>query len=558
MNRGCSWFNRKTLCLQKKASRWIAPLSKLVLLELASLSVPSQRDYFSLPSIDLSKYRVQKLNYYATTPSPASRYKLPSLDFQQSQASAYWPGAASSTPATTIQPPQHTLPTPPSDTADGYKLPGQAPNKLATSASQQSGMASNMEPTAAPGSLTARRPAANNLGSMSLPPLPFRGTSTPKAYGYNFESGQPKQTSVVNSGNLLTPPSTLPGDNLSPISSIVNGVNASTNQGLPSFNPGTTSWLQQSTGTTPYGMGTGTTPQFWSNSLKGLFSPSITGNLQRNPSNSPSASEGLPPPPPSFGDLNQVPSFTNPIPSSLPAAAANQHAFAQNFMSQAGQPQTPGSASGISSPPINAQASFLDRPASTPSSYPFSLSQPASAQTSTFPPFNAATSPTQPSPLSAPLTSATRFSPPVGPQSAFPPPNPQLSPYGFRPYPGQIPMPGLPAQLPVGHPVMTNVGNPGTHMALIGMPSGLPAMVPGYHSGHAAQLYGNQQQNPPNDRPFKCDQCPQSFNRNHDLKRHKRIHLAVKPFPCGHCDKSFSRKDALKVWERMQDIHCPT
>jgi uncharacterized Zn-finger protein len=47
--------------------------------------------------------------------------------------------------------------------------------------------------------------------------------------------------------------------------------------------------------------------------------------------------------------------------------------------------------------------------------------------------------------------------------------------------------------------------------------------------------------------PFRCDQCPQSFNRNHDLKRHKRIHLAVKPFPCGHCDKSFSRKDALKV-----------
>ena len=50
-----------------------------------------------------------------------------------------------------------------------------------------------------------------------------------------------------------------------------------------------------------------------------------------------------------------------------------------------------------------------------------------------------------------------------------------------------------------------------------------------------------------NDRPFKCDQCPQSFNRNHDLKRHKRIHLAVKPFTCGYCGKSFSRKDTLKV-----------
>ena len=75
--------------------------------------------------------------------------------------------------------------------------------------------------------------------------------------------------------------------------------------------------------------------------------------------------------------------------------------------------------------------------------------------------------------------------------------------------------------------------------------------MPGFNSGHAAhmqQLYGHPAQpSPQNDRPFRCDQCPQSFNRNHDLKRHKRIHLAVKPFPCGHCDKSFSRKDALKV-----------
>lgn len=49
------------------------------------------------------------------------------------------------------------------------------------------------------------------------------------------------------------------------------------------------------------------------------------------------------------------------------------------------------------------------------------------------------------------------------------------------------------------------------------------------------------------ERPFACDQCPQSFSRNHDLKRHKRIHLSVKPYPCGYCEKSFSRKDALKV-----------
>jgi len=51
---------------------------------------------------------------------------------------------------------------------------------------------------------------------------------------------------------------------------------------------------------------------------------------------------------------------------------------------------------------------------------------------------------------------------------------------------------------------------------------------------------------PLTDRPFKCDECVQSFNRNHDLKRHKRIHLAVKPFGCDKCGKTFSRKDALR------------
>ncbi|KAM0323100.1 hypothetical protein ACHAQA_008950 [Verticillium albo-atrum] len=73
----------------------------------------------------------------------------------------------------------------------------------------------------------------------------------------------------------------------------------------------------------------------------------------------------------------------------------------------------------------------------------------------------------------------------------------------------------------------------------------MPGMnIPGY-GHHLQHMYGAHQNNP-QERPFKCDQCPQSFNRNHDLKRHKRIHLAVKPFPCDHCDKSFSRKDALK------------
>ncbi|EGG00410.1 uncharacterized protein MELLADRAFT_93250 [Melampsora larici-populina 98AG31] len=60
-----------------------------------------------------------------------------------------------------------------------------------------------------------------------------------------------------------------------------------------------------------------------------------------------------------------------------------------------------------------------------------------------------------------------------------------------------------------------------------------------HHRGSSAQTQNSE-------RPFKCATCPAGFNRNHDLKRHTRIHLAVKPFPCGWCEKSFSRKDALK------------
>ncbi|EDN08538.1 predicted protein [Histoplasma mississippiense (nom. inval.)] len=92
-------------------------------------------------------------------------------------------------------------------------------------------------------------------------------------------------------------------------------------------------------------------------------------------------------------------------------------------------------------------------------------------------------------------------------------------------------------------------------LALVG--SIQPNLLPAFNSGHAAtmssmynghpnHMHGLMQHPPPDDRPYRCDQCTQSFRRNHDLKRHKRIHLAVKPYPCDHCAKSFSRKDALK------------
>lgn len=48
-------------------------------------------------------------------------------------------------------------------------------------------------------------------------------------------------------------------------------------------------------------------------------------------------------------------------------------------------------------------------------------------------------------------------------------------------------------------------------------------------------------------RPYACDMCPLSFNRQHDLKRHRETHSGEKPYLCnGGCGKTFTRKDALK------------
>lgn len=46
-------------------------------------------------------------------------------------------------------------------------------------------------------------------------------------------------------------------------------------------------------------------------------------------------------------------------------------------------------------------------------------------------------------------------------------------------------------------------------------------------------------------RPFRCTICPASFARNHDLKRHTKLH-EKRAWQCAGCDKLFSRRDAIK------------
>ncbi|THU86549.1 hypothetical protein K435DRAFT_683398 [Dendrothele bispora CBS 962.96] len=55
----------------------------------------------------------------------------------------------------------------------------------------------------------------------------------------------------------------------------------------------------------------------------------------------------------------------------------------------------------------------------------------------------------------------------------------------------------------------------------------------GHHRVHSAH------------RPFRCESCPASFTRNHDLKRHSKMHER-KAWKCAGCDKLFSRRDAIR------------
>jgi hypothetical protein len=380
------------------------------------------------------------------------------------------------------------------------------------------------DPMGAPHSFAARRPNAQHLGNFELPPPPMHKYSS---YSNTINASQSSQapTTIASVGNLLTPPNNLSGDVVNSSSGV--STSAASSTAMPHYN---TSYIYSPStqGSTQYGYQTGHHQQNQYHAPRGGMY-AMQNDRQLADQGSLHSRKGLNPPP--YEMNSQLPPFPPSTASSnMPTMSAQQH---NHHMMNA---HTPVSSSAPQQSPIHAQESF-HRPPPTPTYY---NSQPSTTpQQSSFP-YSTGPSPTQQSPISA--GSMPRMSPAVS-QGSMPsiPSNPSQSPHPYqRPY-GNIYPPA---------PVYSNVTNPNGQLALVGNVH--PGLMPGFNSGHAASMphflgHPPHQQQTANDRPFKCDQCPQSFNRNHDLKRHKRIHLAVKPFPCNHCDKSFSRKDALKV-----------
>lgn len=203
------------------------------------------------------------------------------------------------------------------------------------------------------------------------------------------------------------------------------------------------------------------------------------------------------------------------------------------FGSHASSSTQPSIASGASAIPVDPYSRAPSTPSyfsssSTPQQGAFPSSTPHQPP---FPSFHPSPTRSSPSTNAGSTRGLPSFS---GQDSGMAPPQP------YRPYSYHMHVPPLPGS------VMSNLNNPGGQISVI------PGMggVHGYSHHLPPGMYAHPP-NPQTERPYKCDQCPQSFNRNHDLKRHKRIHLAVKPFNCGYCEKAFSRKDALKVSQNM-------
>lgn len=119
---------------------------------------------------------------------------------------------------------------------------------------------------------------------------------------------------------------------------------------------------------------------------------------------------------------------------------------------------------------------------------------------------------------------------PIGPTAV--PPNPHIQPPDISMYP---PRPWIP---PGTGPQPVPFSDIGTAV--------YPCLVPGCRKIFARlfNLRAHQQVHAVH-RPYRCAACPASFARNHDLKRHAKLHDKT-GYQCAGCYKLFSRRDAIK------------
>ncbi|KAI0003907.1 hypothetical protein F4779DRAFT_634355 [Xylariaceae sp. FL0662B] len=436
-------------------------------------------------------------------------------------------------------------------------------------------------------SFASRRPAAHGLPQFhlpipntpldiqvpSMPPSKFNRLRRPCPY-FPFPFSHPPPDYTVYPPPIVIPdltfsPGVAASDGLSPLSS---GVTSGSSQ---SPQAGITPYLPQATWTLP-----GNSSYTYSPTTHGAQAAAMEPNRRAGFSPNGAAYGGSP----SSGGYNGSPNGyngTNPHsptmgPGQTPLLRRNHHRNDIGYAATNSQPTT--TAEGLAAPPHDVISSPFPLPIlGSGAGHAGGLSHPANHQSlqhpmmntqaqgshhhtpsTTAPPDNYSrppptanyyTSPSSSNPHQPPFPSfaSTQASPThtsatsVGimsrgiPAISTPHPPPMQGPPQYtRSYNYHIP-PG----------VMSNIANPNGPMTLV---AGMHPMAPGYPSHPLGPhgIYAHGQPTQQQDRPFRCDICPQSFNRNHDLKRHKRIHLAVKPFPCEVCEKAFSRKDALK------------
>ncbi|KNE56108.1 hypothetical protein AMAG_01948 [Allomyces macrogynus ATCC 38327] len=162
-----------------------------------------------------------------------------------------------------------------------------------------------------------------------------------------------------------------------------------------------------------------------------------------------------------------------------------------------------------------------------------------------------------PMPMTMPLGYAPITTPPVAPATlpfphpgtpaaaayAMPPPPPPMAPLAPHPHAHPHPHPAYYYPPPPHHHP-----NAHQHHPAPGGTAPLPLLAYG-PNGYVElpSVTAVHDPTPETAKPFVCTfaPCTARFSRNHDLKRHERIHTGEKKWQCVECGRAFGRRDAL-------------